>query len=1054
MIKMIDMLNSKKLILGISFLCCIVFVSGQSSADSLYSTKISGTVTGAATNLPLEGVNVSYKDISSTFTDSLGHFSLPVPNTKIAITISGSGYQTQIFPLKQQESIEISLYEEGYPSAYQQVNEFYSVKPLLFSTKSLVINNNNTEQWKNPGLSLEEVLKDKLSGLNIVSKSGMPGIGTSMFLRGFSSLYGSNKPLIVVDGFVLDNPEINYSPIENFQPNPLSFIDVTDIENITVIKDASTTYGNRAGNGVILISTQRSKDVATQIFFNALGGINFAPEQIPLLQADDYRRYLSEILQTSGLSAEEINSRSLMNDDPTSSDYFRYHNNTNWQDQVFSDGIFQKYNLRISGGDDIALYTLSVGYTDHDGILKNTGFNRYNARFNSDINISPKFSLNAGVSFTMNNYELKEEGLVNTSPIHQSLYKSPLLYPYMRAANGVVSPVLEDYDELGVSNPLVVADKTEATSDNYQIFGLFNINYHILKDLTLSNQVGVNFYKSRNNLFIPHLGIAPDTLSQGIAENKMAHQVSRYFNLSNDFRLTYNHIFNTIHHITGLAGVRLGLLQGEDDWGKSHNSPNDEMKTIDTGTNIFRTIGGDINDISRLTYYVSGEYSFAHRYLLSVNLSLDGASTFGKEAQGLSLHGTKFGLFPSVSAAWLASSESFMADINTIDILKFRLSYGLSGNSMFEEFPSSKYYTSQNFLGSQGLVKGSLWSPELQWETVTKMNVGTDIGVLNNRIIAGFDFFQNTTTDMINIIEADPLSGFSYYIDNNGSFKSTGIEVSAFFRPVNTKNLKWDLTLSYSSYKTEIIDIPNNQNITSLFDAELLSETGKPLGLFYGYKTLGVFSTQLDAEAAGLSAILPNTELSPFGAGDIIFDDLNSDGIIDENDLQVIGNPNPDFTGTICNKISWKGLSLEALISVVYGHDVFNHLRYQLESMQNTNNQSQAILNRWKTEGQITDIPKSTANDPQGNSRFSDRWIEDGSYIRLKYVTLSYKLPWKPYFIRGMEVFATGKNLVTLTNYLGYDPEFSISNFSLAQGIDIGLTPQTKSIHAGIKINF
>lgn len=1054
MIKMIGMLNIKKIIFSVSLLSCVIIVSGQYTIDSLFSIKINGTVTEASTNMPLEGINVSYEELSSTFTDSLGNFSLAVPNTKIAITISGRGYQTQTFPLKQQEFVKLTLHEENYPSAYQLINEFYTINPLLFSTKSVSVITNNTEQWKNPGLSLEDVLKDKMVGLNVIAKSGMPGLEANMSLRGFSSLYGSNKPLIVVDGFVLDNTEINNSPIENFQSNPLSFIDITDIENISLIKDASTIYGSRAGNGVIFISTQRSKDVATQIFFNALGGVNFAPKQLPMLKADDYRRYLSEVLQSNGLSVEEINSSELMNDDPTSPDYFRYHNNTNWQDLVFSDGIFQKYNLRISGGDDIALYSLSVGYTDHNGVLKNTGFKRYNARFNSDINISPKFSLNTGVSFALNNYNLKEEGLLNTSPIHQSLYKSPLLHPYQRTSEGIVSPILEDYDELGVSNPLVIAENTEATSDGYQIFGLFNLNYYPLKELTISNQVGVNFHKSRNNLFTPHLGIAPDTLSLGVAENKMAHQVSRYFNLSNDFRIKYQRTFNSIHHISGLGGARLSLLQSEDDWGQSHNSPNDEMKTINTGSNIFRTIGGGLTDINRLTYYINGEYNFANRYMASFNLSLDGSSLFGDEAQGLALHGTTFGLFPSVSAAWLISSESFMSNINKVDILKVRLSYGISGNSVFEEFPSSKYYLSQNFIGSQGLVKSSLWSPSLQWETVTKLNVGADIGVLKNRIIAGFDYFQNTTTDLINIIDADPLSGFSYYIDNNGSFKSTGIEVSAFFRPVNAKNLKWDVTLTYSTYQTEVLEIPNNQKVTNIFDAMILSETGKPLGVFYGYKTLGVFSTQAEAENAGLSSVLPNTELAPFGAGDIIFDDINSDGIIDEKDLQVIGDPNPDFTGMISNKISWKGISLEAMISVVYGQEVFNHLRYQLESMQNSNNQSQAILNRWKTEGQITSIPKASANDPLGNSRFSDRWIEDGSYLRLKYVTLSYKLPWNPYFIRGLEVFVTGKNLVTLTNYLGYDPEFSLSNFSLAQGIDIGLTPQSKSVYAGIKINF
>lgn len=1044
----------KRIFAAIAFLGCFYLVNAQTGADSVYKIKINGQVLDASTKQPLEGINVTYGTYTSAFTDSLGNFVLSVPNTKVSLTVSGEGFQPQYLPLRQKESIEVYLHEEYFPSFYQFSNEFYSVKPLIENTKSVSVIADNTESWKDPGISPEEALQDKITGLNVISKSGMPGMGSHMFLRGFSSLYGANNPLIVVDGFVLDNSGVYDSPITGYVSNPLAFIDITDIENITLVKDASTWYGSQAGNGVLFITTQRPNDVVTKITFNVLGGINYAPDQLPVMEANDYRRYLNEILQTSGLSSNSIDELNFMNDDPTSTDYYRYHNNTNWQDEIFTNGIFNKYNLRISGGDDIALYSLSVGYTNNEGVLKNTRFKRYNARFNSDIQVSPKFIINAGINFALDDYTLKEEGLVKTSPVHQSLYKAPFLYPYLRSSTGVVSPILEDVDELGISNPTVIIDNVNATSDNYQMFGLFNANYQLTRDISISDQVGVDFHKTRNNLFVPHLGVAADTLEQGVAENKMAHQVSRYFNLSNDFRINYHHIFNTVHHVTGLAGVRLSSLQSEDDWGQSHNSPNDEMKTINYGTNIFRSIGGDLADLNRLTYYLNGEYNYAQRYLVSLSLTADGASNFGEEAQGMDLYGKKFGIFPAISAAWLISSENFMSDISLVDVLKMRVSYGLAGNSNFAEFPSSKYYVSQNFIGSQGLIKGSLWTPSLQWETVTKINAGLDVSIWQNRASISFDYFQNVTSDMLNMIDADPRSGFSYYIDNDGSFQSKGFEISAFLRPVDTKNFKWDLSLTYSNYQTEVLELPNDNKIITVYGANLLTRVGEPLGLFYGYKTLGVYSTQEQAETDGLFAVLPNTDLSPFGAGDMIFEDLNGDKIIDENDMQIIGDPNPDFIGTISNKFSWKGISLEAVISIVSGNDVFNQLRYQLESMQNTNNQSQAVLNRWKTEGQVTNIPKAYAGDPQGNSRFSDRWIEDGSYVRLKYVTLSYKLPWQPLFIRGLEVFVTGKNLITLTNYLGYDPESSISSFSLAQGIDIGLTPQVKSVYAGIKINF
>ncbi len=1055
MIKLISMSAIKKIFTLIIFVVFHLHSQAQMKSDSIYSINIQGNVFNASTKMPLEGLNVAYSNKTSSFTDSLGAFSIAVPSTEIAITISGNGFQTQTVLVKKREFFDVYMHEDKYPSAQQQsYNDFYSSRPLLYTSKTVSSISENSDTWQNPGLSAEEALHEKISGLRVISKTGMPGIGANMFLRGYSSMYGSNQPLVVVDGFVLDNPYEYNSIITGYISNPLSYIDITDIENISLIKDANSLYGTRSGNGVLFISTRRSRDIATKIDFNVLAGINSAPKQQPMLESDDYKRYVSEILQSSELTSDQIQSLPFMNDGLNSTNYYKYNNNTNWQDQIFDAGVFQKYNLRISGGDDIALYTLSVGYSNHDGIIKNTGFKRYNARFNSDIKVSPKFIMNASVSYSNNNFKLNEEGLVNTSSIHQSLYKAPFLFPYVKNENNVVSPIMEDADDFGISNPLVIVNNTEATSENYQIFALFNAKYKITEELSISNQVGVDFHKARNSLFLPHLGIAADTLEQGVAENKMAHQVTRFYNISNDFRIQYSHVFNLIHHFSALAGTRLARLQSEDDWAQSHNSPNDNMKTINTGTNIFRTIGGYLSDINRLTYYANAEYNYAHRYLLSFNMSLDGSSNFGKEATGLSLFNSKFGVFPAISGAWLVSSESFMSNINVVDLVKVRASYGLTGNSNFGEFPSSKYYESQNFIGSQGLVKGSLWTSSLQWETVTKSNFGVDISALKNKVALSFDFYNNTTSDMLNVLPADPQSGFSYYIDNDGSFQSKGFDITAFFRAIDGKKLKWDISLNYSQYKTEILELPYDNKVTSIYGANILSAVGQPLGVFYGYKTNGVYSTQAEAEADGFSTILPNTDLSPFSAGDVIFEDRNNDKIIDENDMQIIGDPNPDFTCMISNRISWNGISLEAVISYTSGKDVFNHLRYQLESMQNTNNQTQAVLNRWRNEGQITDIPKASANDPQGNARFSDRWIEDGSFLRLKYITLSYKVPIKQQYIRGLEVFVTGKNLVTLTKYQGYDPEFSISEFSLAQGIDIGMVPQAKSIYAGIKMNF
>ncbi len=477
------------------------------------------------------------------------------------------------------------------------------------------------------------------------------------------------------------------------------------------------------------------------------------------------------------------------------------------------------------------------------------------------------------------------------------------------------------------------------------------------------------------------------------------------------------------------------------------------MRSVGTGLSTFRTASGYLGDWNWVTIYGSAEYNYLQRYFLTGNISLDGSSRYGDEAKGMDLFQNKFGVFPSVSAAWLISSESFFAAINKVDLLKLRLSYGLTGNDDIGNYSSMRYYKSQNFLGSKGLVAGDLWNPALQWETVKKSNAGIDLSVFNERLNISLDLFSNTTLDMINILPADRLTGFDYYYVNSGSFKSTGAEIAVSGRIVNT-SLKWDMGVSFYKYKTEVLEFPGDPGgmVTKIMDANILTRVGGELGVFYGYKTDGVFATQLEADNSGLRALMPNTDLLPFSAGDVRFVDMDGNKIIDKNDMQVIGNPNPDFKGMITNVISWKGLSLEAAISFTYGNDVFNQLRSTLESMKGYENQTSAVYNRWRTEGQVTEMPKAVYGDPIGNSRFSDRWIEDGSYMRLKYVTMSYKLPVKNSFVNSVQFFVTGQNLITLTNYLGMDPEFSYNKFSLSQGIDIGLTPQPRSVSAGIRI--
>lgn len=1048
------MLRIKKLLPVLILFTLIGSVFAQEKTSTLI--KVKGKVFDASTKAPIDGINVAYSGFEATFTDSTGTFSIDVPSDRSTLTIGGLDYQPQRIALKSQTDIKVYLYETGYKSFHEYADQYYSQYPLAYTTQSVVSLDFQNNNWKNPGTSAEHVFKGEVPGLNIIQRSGVPGSGSNMFMRGFSSLYGTNQPIIVLDGMIYSSESYQGSIINGYVTNPLSFIDINDIDNITVIKDAASIYGGRSSNGVILIRTNHASKMATSINVTGYGGVSFAPKnKISLLNSEQYRIYLAEMMQSSGLSADSIRSSPYMSDDTENPQYFRYHNNSNWQDMVFQNSRIQGYKMKISGGDDVALYAISIGYLNHEGIVKNTNYNRYSVRFNSDINISSKITINSNISFVYNQNSMKPEGSsdTRTNPIYLSLIKAPFLYPRVISSSGAISPNLENADLLGIGNPVAIAENLDALSTNYRIFGSVNGNYKINKDLVLSNLVGFTFDKIRESLFVPHLGVAPEILGIGIAENKMAHLVERLFSINNDLRLKYTKTFATSHNFSAFAGIRTGINKTEGDWGFGYNSPNDQMRSVGTGLNSFRTVSGYLGSWNWATVYGSAEYNYQQRYFLTANFSLDGSSRYGDEAKGLGLFHNKFGIFPSVSAAWLVSSEKFFANVNSVDLLKFRLSYGLTGNDDIGNYSAMRYYKSQNFLGAQGLVAGDLWNPKLQWETVKKSNAGIDMGLLKERLNISLDVFSNTTQDLLNILPADRLTGFDYYMVNSGSFKSSGVELAINGRMVNT-SFKWDMGLNISTCKTKVLEFPgdNSGMITEIMGANILTKVGGALGAFYGYKTDGVFSTQAEANNSGLRALMPNTDLVPFSAGDVKFVDMDGNKIIDKNDMQVIGDPNPKLKGMFTNAFTLKGVTLEAALAFNVGNDVFNQLRYTLESMQNFNNQTSAVVNRWRTEGQVTNVPKAEYGDPIGNSRFSDRWIEDGSYLRLQYVTLSYKLPVKSSFVNAIQIYVTGQNLVTWTKYLGMDPEFSYNKFSLSQGIDIGLTPQPGTVTAGIRI--
>ncbi|MCC9165809.1 SusC/RagA family TonB-linked outer membrane protein [Pontibacter harenae] len=1018
-------------------------------------TVVTGIVKDATSGRPVPGVSISAPGYSAALTDDNGNFKLNIPDPSAAIVITGEGFQRKEVAVKGQSNVTVSLHEESFNSLYEIANLPGGLdKPLNHTTGAVSSLNPKQAKWATQAETPENYLQGRVAGLNVIRRSGEPGSGANLILRGYSSLYTSNQPLIVVDGMIYDINDYGGSLINNHFTNPLSNIDIKDIDNITVLKDATSLYGSKGANGAIMITTAHAEQLATKIDFATYAGVNQAPDALPVMDAYNYRVYLSDVLKSSGYSDQEIQELPFMNDAPDAPGYYNYHNNTNWQKEVFDKSLNKNYYLKVSGGDNIAKYALSLGYLDQGGIIKNTDFNRYTTRFNADLNMSPKLKVQSNLGFSYSEQNLAEQGLAfKTNPIYLSLVKAPFLSRNEVSDEGITSPNLSDVDVFNIGNPASVVNYVSSTGQNYRFFGSIIFNYQFNEHLSASTQFGITYDKVRESFFVPRRGTLADTLESAVADSRMGNQIKRLFAVYNDSRLSYNKRFNQVHHLNAAVGFRYNDNNSERDYGLGFNSATDELRSIGTGSTALRRAGGDIGRWNWMSIYSGLNYGYLDKYFLSMNLSMDGSSRFGQQAEGgVGINGNRFGVFPSVGAAWLVSSEDFMANLGFIDMLKVHTTYSITGNDDIGNYNSRQFYVSQNLLGLQGLIRGNIGNPELQWETYKKLNAGVDLALLNEKVSLSGNVFHSTTDNMLIQERLISAAGLEYMYTNNGAMQNRGVELSLNSRLINNETFKWDVGLNIATIKNEITKLPGDRMLTNFAGANILTQVGQQANLFYGYKTNGVYTSDGEASNAGLTTRTPDGTYTAFSGGDMRFVDMNNDNVIDEEDRVVIGNPNPDFTGMFSSRVTYKKLSLDAAFTFSKGNDIFNYTRAQLESMAGTNNQLQSVQNRWRANGQVTDMPKATWGDPMGNARFSDRWIEDGSYLRLRSLTLNYDLAIQNRFLKNASVYATANNLFTVTNYLGYDPEFSASSIIFAQGVDVGLIPQFKSVLLGVRL--
>ena len=1044
---------------------------------------VTGTVYDAATNQPMAGVRVQatgHKRIT-TMTNAEGKYKLNIPSHVTLLTFSTTDYLLVQKPVGKRDIINVRLHSDDFQENY--------------SDDIVVTAERGFDEDITTAITIESDIQNQLGAdVRTVNRSGTMGMGAAMFIRGINSLNANAQPLVVVDGVIWDLQEGNEAIHMGAYNNVLSAIDVNDIRSVKVLKNGAAIYGARAANGVIIINTKRGESMATRITANLFANVTLEPETPRMLSGEEYRLYANDIIGTMNVNPNR-DIEFLRSDKPVfNADgkltsgflyYDKYHNNTNWNDIVYREAVSQNYKINVEGGDDVAMYNFSFGYTLGNSPIKGNDFNRLNVRLNSDIVLTDDLKTRIDISYARVGRELLDDGMREdptsfplTSLGALATVKSPFLSPYRYSSIGKISAIIDVADDFayGVSkaagianpnnslyNPLSILDKASDPHKNeleYTNMGITVAPEYKLGDFTISETFNYSLYRVSEKYYLPYPAAADNkqyyfyvNSLNGSIGNYIASYFGKEAALSSDTRVAWAKVFGA-HSVDAFGGFRY----------TNFNLDSNAISGANSGSDIqFNTAkehidsDGEKNVWSNMAWYLSADYAYRTRYFLQLAASLETSSRFGGRADNaLRMLGVAWGFFPSVQAAWFVSSEPWF-NVKGINALKLRAGFDVTGNDAIDYLAARSYLQSVKFSDKyMGLQLGNVENDGVKWESTARFNVGVDAMFLENRLALSFDWYRSKTRDLLVQKQYQFVTGMGTYWANGGELQNMGVEATLNAKLVNDRNFQWELGASLGHYKNKVTALDEALAPVSVYGAEVATMVGQPVGVFWGYKTDGVIASSADAAEYGLYQRDATGAKQYFKAGDMKFVDVNpgsAPGCIDENDKTVIGNPNPDIYGNIFTRLAYKGLSLDVNFNYSVGNDVYNYYRQQLESGSSFYNQTTAMLNRWTVDGQVTDIPSVAYGDPVGNSRFSDRWIEDGSYLRLKSVRLSYEIPVTANWLQGLTVWGAAENLYTLTKYKGSDPEFSVSNNVLYQGVDAGLLPQSRSFHVGVKVN-
>jgi len=994
---------------------------------------INGKVTDSESGMPLLGVNVSVKGTSiGTSTDAGGNYALQSVSAGDVLIFTSVGYESREITVASQTAINVVL-RPSTNELEEMVVVGYGQQKKRNLTGS-VVSVGSDEIAKTTLQDPISVLQGRAAGVQVTSNSGAPGGEMTIRVRGNSSLNSGNNPLFVVDGIPIESNSISsLNGTEFFGLNPLADINPADIASIEILKDAASTaiYGSRAANGVVMITTKRGAEGKAQVDLNVTTGISELTRKLSVLNASQYRaaildayKNMDNPIQPHFSIVDSLN--------PANS------GDVDWQNELMRTAGQYKVDLAIRGGTKNTLYAWSSSFLDQDGIILNSNYKRITSRLNVDFNVTDKLKIGQSVSYTNGiNNRINAGGTGNLSVVRELLVRPPIMAMYLPDGS------LNGYS-LGRRNPVGIALYATHLNKSNRIIGSEYVEYELIEGLKFRSNLNFDFTAMKEDEFMPSI------LDYREGYNTGGVRSTNNLTWGNENFLQFDRMLPGEHHVSALAGFSFQNWKFERTGLNGMYFPSDDIRTLNAASVISNKDGNglDINAASEhamLSYFGRMSYDYRGKYLAEVNLRADGSSRFGRDR--------RFGYFPSASVGWRFSEEGFFNGLRFLNDAKLRFSIGKTGNEAIGDYTSQgEFLVGTNYLDYSGASPSVMPNAGLTWETTTQYNAGLDLALWSNRLIFNADVYVKDTRDLLYAVPIPRETGFGFITQNIGRIENRGIEFL-----VTSRNLvgefQWSTNFNVSANRNKVMSLPENvltngyiQNGTY----HILKE-GLPIGIFYGWRFDGVYAYDED-NVNGVT----NGALGPeFKGGDPIWHDRNGDHIIDQEDRQIIGNAEPKFFGGIANDFSYKNFFLNVFFQFSYGNEIYSEINHQRNSVVRYNNLSADGLRRWRQQGDITDFPRPVLDDPlQSDSRVQSRWIEDGSYIKLKNVNFRYRF--SPGLInriglRQLEAFVTATNLITWTRYTGFDPDVN-SYAGLRVGVDEGSYPQNRSVIFGLNI--